>query len=239
MLGESGQLKKSSLLVYVLHDVSGPGQLDLQLPPVLHEEVHQRAGDRGRGVEEERRDPENGAVQLLQAQEEVVAVLDGQQVVVVLLQDAGVEGGHVGAAPHVPPEDLRRSEVAAEDVVVLLDLSAAARAGEDPAVAHHGADVVALVEDGRGLRQQRAEVLADGVHVLVAGVVEVHQLADAHRVSGQREVVGDVDVLRDLLPAGMRTASLKGSTKSLTSDSFLFFVPFCRTSFTKSHKPHF
>lgn len=184
-----------ALPVDVLHDVSRPGQLHLQLPSMLHEEVHQRPCHRGRGVEEKRRDPQDRPVQLLQAQEEVVPVLHRQQIVVVLLQDARVKGGHVGPSPYVLLKDLRRRKVAPEDVVELLDLGAAARAGQDAAVADHGADVVVLVEDRRDLRQQRAEVLPDGEDVLVAGVVVVHQLPDPDGSSGQAEVVGDVDVL--------------------------------------------
>lgn len=188
-------------LVDILHDVPGPGQLDLQLPPMLHEEIDQRPCDCGGRVEEKRRDPQDGVVQLLQTQEEVVPVLHGQQVVVVLLQDAWVEGGHVGPTPNVLFEDLRRRKVAAEDKVKLLDLRAAARAGEDAAVAHHGTDIVVLAHDGRGLREERAEVLADGEDVLVAGVVVVHQLSDPHRPSRQCEVARNVDVLRNFFSA--------------------------------------
>lgn len=120
-----------------MHDVSWPGQFDLQLAFVLHEEVHQGPGDRGRRVEEEGRDPQDRSLQLLQAEEEVVPVLNGQQVVVVALQDAGVEGGHVGLLPHVFGVDLRRGEVAAEHKVGLVDLGAALAARQDAAVAHH------------------------------------------------------------------------------------------------------
>ncbi len=141
---------------------------------MLHEEIDERSCDGGRRVEEESRNPEDGSIQLLQAQVEVVPVLDGQQVVVVFLQDAGVEGGQVGPAAHVATEDFGRCEVAAEDEVVAVDLRAAAAAGEDAAVTHHGAAVEALVEDGRRVRQQRLEVLADGEDVFVTGVVVVH-----------------------------------------------------------------
>lgn len=88
---------------------------------MLHKEVHQRSRDRGRGVEEKGRNPKDGTVQLLQAQEEVVPVLDGEQVVIVLLQNAGVEGREVCASAHVPAEDLGRCEVAAEDKVIGVD----------------------------------------------------------------------------------------------------------------------
>ena len=177
---------------------------------MLHEEVDQRARDGGRRVEEEGGDPEDGAVQPLQAQEEVVAVLHGEQVVVVLLQDAGVERGHVGVPAHVLLENLGGCEVAAEHVVELLDLRAALGAREDAAVAHHSAHVVMLVEDGRGLGQQRVEVLPDGEHVLVAGVVVVHELAHAHPAANQGEVVGDVDVAGDVLPARQRHTAWHG-----------------------------
>lgn len=147
---------------------------------MLDEEIHQCPCDSGGRVEEKCRDPQDGAVQFLQTEEEVVPVLHGQQVVVVLLQDAGVEGGHVGPSPNVLFKDLRRCKVAAEDKVKLLDLRATARAGEDATVAHHGTDVVVFANDGRGLGEERAEVLTDGVDVLVAGVVIVHELSDPH-----------------------------------------------------------
>ena len=160
--------------VNILHDVPGPGQLDLQLPTMFHKEVHQRPGDRRRGVEEKGRDPQDGGVQPLQAQEEVVPVLHRQQVVVVFLQDAGVKGRHVGPLSHVSLKQLRRRKVAAEDKVEGVDLPAAARARQDAAVAHHGAGVVVLLGDRRRLGEQRAEALPDGEDVLVAGVVVVH-----------------------------------------------------------------
>lgn len=190
------------LLVNILHDVSRPGQLDLQLTTMFHKEVHQRPGDRRRRVEEKGRNPQDGGVQPLQAQKEVVPVLHGQQVVVVLFQDAGVEGRHVGPSSHVLLKQLGRRKVATEDEVKAVDLLAAARARQDAAVANHGADVVVFLADGRHLRKERAEVLPDGEDVLVAGVVVVHQLPDSDRISGQREIPGDVDVLRDLLSAG-------------------------------------
>lgn len=155
-------------------------------------------------MEEKRWDPQDGSVQLLQAQEKVVPVLHSQQIVVVFLQDAGVKGRHVGPTPNVLLKNLRWREVASEDKVVFFYLGPAARAGEDAAVPDDGADVVAHVEDGRNVRQQRPEVLADGVDILVAGIVKVHQLADFDGVPGQREVTGDVDVLRNLHPAKQR-----------------------------------
>lgn len=190
-----------------MHDVSWPGQLDLQLTLVLHKEVHQGPGHRGRRVEEEGGDPQDGALQLLQVEEEVVSVLDGQQVVVVPLQDAGVEGGQVGLPAHVLGVDLGGGEVAAEHEVGLVDLGATVASRQDAAVAHHRADAVVLVVDGRHVRQQGLEVVADGEHVLVAGVVKVHQLADAHAVLGEGEVVGNVDVVEDVFPDKRRTGS--------------------------------
>lgn len=141
---------------------------------MLYEEIYECACDSGGRVEEKGGDPQDRAVQLLQTQEEIVSVLDGQQVVVVFLQNTGVEGGEVGPAAHVSTEDLGGREVAAEDKVILVDFRAAAAAGQDPAVAHYGAGVVALVEDGRRVRKQRPEVLTNGEDVFVTGVVVVH-----------------------------------------------------------------
>lgn len=108
-----------------MHDVSWPGKFNLQLALVLHKEVHQGPGHRGRCVEEEGRDPQDGSLQLLQAEEEIIPVLNGQQVVVVPLQDAGVKGGQVGLLPHVFGVNLRRGKVAAEHKVGLVNLRAA------------------------------------------------------------------------------------------------------------------
>lgn len=55
-----------NLLGDAVHDVPWPGEFDLQLAPVLHKEVHQRAGHRGGGMEKEGGDPEDGLLQLLQ-----------------------------------------------------------------------------------------------------------------------------------------------------------------------------
>lgn len=115
---------------------------------MLHKEVHQRACDRGRGVEEKGWNPQDGSVQLLQAQEEVVPVLNGEQVVIVLLQNAWVKSREVCAAAHVLAEDLGRCEVAAEDKVIGIDGAATPAARQDAAVSHHGARVKALVKDG-------------------------------------------------------------------------------------------
>ena len=188
------------LLVDIVHDVSRPGQFDLQLTLVLHKEVHQGPGHRGWGMEEEGRDPQDGVLKLLQVEEEVIPVLDGQQVVVVPLQDAGVEGGQVGLPAHVLGVDLRGGEVAAEDEVGLVDLWAAVAARQDAAVPHHRTHTVVLVEDGGGVREQGLEVVADGEDVLVAGVVKVHQLAHTHAVLREGEVVANVDVAEDVFP---------------------------------------
>ena len=167
---------------------------------MLHEEVHQGPGHRGRRVQEERRDPQNGSLQLLDIKEEVVPVLDGEQVVVVALQDARVKGGHVGLPAHVLVVHLRGGEVTAKHKVRLVDFIAAAAAREDAAVPHHGAHVVVLVVDRRRVWKQGLEVVADGEHVLVTGIVEMHQLTHAHAVLGEGEVVGDVDEMEDLFP---------------------------------------
>lgn len=201
VVGSYPPVSQIDSLVDVLHDVSRPGQLDLQLPPMLDKEIHQSPRDSGGSVEEKCRDPQDGVVQLLQTEEEVVPVLHGQQVVVVLLQDAGVKGGHVGPSPDVLSEDLSGRKVAAEHKVKLLDLGAAARASEDATVAHHGADVVVLAHDGRGLREERAKVLANGVDVLVAGVVIVHQLSNPDRRSCQCEVAWNVNMLGNIFSA--------------------------------------
>lgn len=151
-------------------------------------------------MEEEGWDPQDGSLQLLQVEEEIVPVLNGQQVVVVPLQDAGVKGGQVGLLSHVLGVDLRRGEVATEDEVCLVDFWAAVAAREDAAVAHHRAHTVVLVDDGGSVRKQGLEVVADGENVFVAGVVEVHQLANVHTVLCEGEVVGNVDVVEDIFP---------------------------------------
>lgn len=151
-------------------------------------------------MQEEGRDPQDGSLQLLQVEEEVIPVLDGQQVVVVSLQDAGVEGGKVGLFAHIFGVDLGGGEVAAENEVGLVDFWAAVAARQDAAVSHHGAHAVVLVKDRRGVRQQGLEVVADGEDIFVAGVVKVHQLANTHAVLREREVAGNVDVAEDIFP---------------------------------------
>lgn len=141
---------------------------------MLHKEVHQCPCHRGRRVEEKCWDPQNGTVQLLQAQKKVVPVLHSQQIVVVFLQDTRVKGGHVCPPPNVLFEELSRREVAAKDKVELLNLGPAARASEDATVADHSAGVVVFVQNGRDLGEKGAEVLADGEDVFVAGVVVMH-----------------------------------------------------------------
>lgn len=79
-------------------------------------------------MKEEGRDPQDGSLQLLQVEEEIVPVLNGQQVIVVPLQDAGVKGGQVGLPAHVLGVDLRGGEVTAEDKVGLVDFWAAVAA---------------------------------------------------------------------------------------------------------------
>lgn len=152
-------------------------------------------------MEEKGWNPQDGSVQLLQAQEEVVSVLDGEQVVIVLLQNAGIERREVCAAAYVFAEDLGGREVAAEDEVVGVNGGTAPAARQDAAVSHHGARVVALVKDGRRVRQEGTEVLADGEDVFMTGVVVVHQLTHTNAALGQGEVTWHVDVLGNLFTA--------------------------------------
>lgn len=145
--------------------------------------------------------PQNGSIQLLQTQEEIVSVLDGKQVVIVLLQNARIKGREVRVSAHVLAEDLGWCEVAAEDEVVGVDGTAAPAACQDAAVSHDGARVVALVEDRRRVRQEGAEVLTNGEDVFMTGVVVVHQLTDTNAALGQGEVMWHVDVLGNLFTA--------------------------------------
>ncbi|PWA15772.1 hypothetical protein CCH79_00009001 [Gambusia affinis] len=112
-------------------------QFHLQLTLVLHKEVHQGSGNCGGGVKEEGGDPEDGSLQLLQVQEEVIPVLNGQQVVVVPLQDAGVKRGQIGLLAYVFEVDLSGSKIAAKDKVGLVDLGAAVAPSQDAAVSHN------------------------------------------------------------------------------------------------------
>lgn len=100
-------------------------------------------------MKEEGRDPKDGSLQLLQVEEEIIPVLNGQQVVVIPLQDAGVKGGQVGLLAYVLGVDLCGCEVASEHKVGLVDFWAAVAASQDAAVAHHRAYAVVLVVDGR------------------------------------------------------------------------------------------
>ena len=88
-------------------------------------------------MKEKGRDPQDGSLQLLQVQEEIIPVLDGQQVVVVPLQDAGVEGGQVRLPAYILGVHLRGGEVATEDKVGLVDFWATVTACQDATVAHH------------------------------------------------------------------------------------------------------
>lgn len=152
-------------------------------------------------MEEKRWNPQDGSVQLLQAQEEVVSVLDGEQVVIVLLQNAGIKGCEVCATAHVPAEDLGGCKVAAEDEVVRVDDGTTPAACQDAAVSHQGTRVVALVKDGRRVRQEGTEVLADGEDVFMTGVVVVHQLTHTNAALGQGKVTWHIDVLGNLFTA--------------------------------------
>lgn len=173
---------KYILLVDIMHNVSWPGQFDLQLALMLDKKIHQGPSHCGRGMKEKGRDPQDGSLQLLQAEEEIIPVLNGKQIIVVPLQDAGVKSGQVGLHAHVLGVDLRGGEVAAEDKVSLVDLRATVAACQDAAVSHHSTHTVVLVEDGRCVREQGLEVVTDGEDVFVAGVIKVHQLANTDAV---------------------------------------------------------
>lgn len=151
-------------------------------------------------MKEEGRDPKDGSLQLLQVEEEIIPVLNGQQVVVIPLQDAGVKGGQVGLLAYVLGVDLCGCKVASEHKVGLVNFWAAVAASQDAAVAHHRAYAVVLVADGRRVWKQGFEVVADGEDILVAGVVKVHQLADTHTVLCEGEVVGNVNVVENIFP---------------------------------------
>lgn len=133
-------------------------------------------------MEEEGRDPQNGALKLLQIEEEVIPILYCQQVIVVSLQDAGVKRGQVGLPSHVLGVDLRWGEVATEDKVSLVNFWATVASSQDAAVTHHGTHAVMLVEDRRDVWEQGLEVVTDREDIFVAGVVKVHQLANAYAV---------------------------------------------------------
>lgn len=151
-------------------------------------------------MEEEGRDPQDSSLQFLQVEEEIIPVLNGQQVIVVPLQDAGVKGGQVGLLAHIFGVNLCWSKVATEDKVGLVDFWAAVAACEYAAVSHHCTHTIVLVEDRRNVWKQGFEVVADGENIFVAGVVKVHQLANMHTVLCEGEVVGNVDVAEDIFP---------------------------------------
>lgn len=71
-----------------------------------------------------------------------------------------------------------------------------------------------LVVDGGGVREQGFEVVADGEDVFVAGIVEVHQLADTHAVLCEGEVVWNVDVVEDIFPERQRTYKKQKTEKN-------------------------
>lgn len=203
--------------VNVLHDIPWPSQLDLQLPSVLHKEVNQCSRDRRRRVEEKSGDPKNGPIELFQTQKEVVAILNGQEVVVILLQDAGVKGGKVGFPSNIFLESLSWSKIAPKDKIRFIDFLPALAPSQDPAVANHCTDVVMLVQDGRHVRKQRLEVIADGENVLMAGVVVVHQLPNPNAALDQGKVFDHVDMLKDFLP---KTRAKQQKTWSCISPFF-------------------
>jgi len=188
------------LLVDIMHDVSWPGQFNLQLALVLHKEVHQGPGYCGRGVKEKGGDPQDGSLQLLQVKKEIISVLNGQQVIVVPFQDAGIEGSQVGLLAHILRVDLRGGKVAAEDEVGLVDFRATVASCQDATVSHHSTHTVVLLEDRGDFREQGFEVVTYGEDILVAGVVKVHQLANSHTVLCEGEIVGDVNVIEDIFP---------------------------------------
>lgn len=155
-------------------------------------------------MQEEGRDPQDGSLQLLQVEEEIIPVLNGQQVVVIPLQDAWVKGGEVGLLAYILGVDLCGGKVASEHKVGLVDLWAAVAASQDATVAYYGTYAVMLVVDRRNVWEQGFEVVADGEDILVAGVVKVHQLANTHTVLCKGEVVGNVNVVEDVFPGKVK-----------------------------------
>lgn len=182
-------------------------------------------------MEEESRDPQDGSLQLLQVEEEIIPVLNRQQVIVVPLQDAGVKGGQVGLPADVFGVDFRGGKVAAEDKVSLVDFWATVAASQDSAVAHHRAYAVMLVVDRRGVWEQGFKVVADGEDILVAGVVKVHQLANTHTVLCEGEVGGNVDIVEDIFPVNRETLV----TRRYRRCTFIYLVACCLISVGKLH----
>lgn len=123
-----------------------------------------------------------------------------EQVIVVPLQNARVEGGQVGLLAYVLGVDLRGCKVAAEHKVSLVDFWPTVTPCQDAAVSHHSTHTVVLVEDRRDVWEQGFEVVANGEDVFVAGVVKVHQLSDPHAVLGEGEVVGNVNIVEYIFP---------------------------------------
>lgn len=126
--------------------------------------------------------------------------MNGQEVIVIPLQDAGVESGQVGLPTHIFRVDLCGGKVAAKDKVGLVDFWAAVAACENATVSHHSTHTVVPVEDRRDVWEQGLEVVADREYVLVAGVVKVHQLANTHAVLGEGEIVGNINIVEDIVP---------------------------------------
>lgn len=159
---------KYILLVDIMHNVSRPGQFNLQLAFMLDKKIHQGPSYCGGGMKEKGRDPQDGSLQLLQVEKEIIPVLNGKQIIVVPLQDTGVKSGQVGLPAYVLGVDLRGGEVAAEDKVGLVDFRATVAACQDAAVSHHSTYTVVLVVDRRCVRKQGLKVVTDGEDIFVA-----------------------------------------------------------------------
>lgn len=179
-------------------------------------------------MKEEGRDPQDSSLQLLQVEEEIIPVLNGQQVVVIPLQDAGVKGGQVGLLAYVLGVDICGGEVASEHKVRLVNFWAAVAACQDAAVAHHRAYAIMLVVDGRSVGEQGFEVVADGEDILVAGIVKVHQLADTHTALCEGEVLGNVNVAEDIFPEKRKKIfQLNKNELHLKYSSKILFLHIC------------
>lgn len=151
--------------------------------------------------------------------------MNGQQVIVIPLQDAGVKGGQVGLLAYILGVDVGGGKVAAEDKIGLVNFRATVAAGKNATISHHGTHAVVLIEDGRGVGKQGFEVVTDGENILVAGVVKVHQLANTHAVLRKGKVVGNVDVVEDIFPE--KKKMLKKSPKPITATTSLFLFTEC------------
>lgn len=148
--------------------------------------------------------------------------MNGQQVIVIPLQDAGVKGGQVGLLAYILGVDVGGGKVAAEDKIGLVNFRATVAAGKNATISHHGTHAVVLIEDGRGVGKQGFEVVTDGENILVAGVVKVHQLANTHAVLRKGKVVGNVDVVEDIFPE--KKKDVKKKSKTNHSDYIPFFI---------------